>query len=88
MTGYALGLQAYGITASGAARWIDACESRVGNESVEGEDMDEIGKAIEHGWMWHAEDAEGMTHDPGCVTIDLESDDAVAPLGTVGERLS
>ena len=37
--------------------------------------MDEIGRAIESGWTWQATDAEGITHDPGCVTIELGSED-------------
>jgi hypothetical protein len=37
--------------------------------------MDEIGKAIEHGWIWRATDSEGITHDVGCVTVELGSDD-------------
>jgi hypothetical protein len=37
--------------------------------------MDEIGKALVHGWTWRARDPAGSIQDATCHTTDLASDD-------------
>lgn len=37
--------------------------------------MDEIEKALAHGWTWQGADAEGITRDPACHTTALGAGD-------------